>query len=162
MQILLLADTHVRDERRRLPDAALRLAERADLVLHAGDVVSAEFLASLEAIAPTMAVLGNNDHELVSRLPARLSVLLDGVEVAMVHDAGARAGRAARLGRWFPTAALVVFGHSHEPVDVTEQGHPRSFNPGSPIERRRALHHTVGWLEVADGQVVDLRHVVVS
>ena len=33
----------------------------------------------------------------------------------MVHDAGPRAGRGARVRRWFPGADLVVFGHSHEP-----------------------------------------------
>ena len=116
--VVVLADTHIRrGSRRRLADSVLAELERADVVLHAGDLLVPELLDELSGFAPVHAVLGNNDHELVGCLPEQLVVDIDGVRIAMVHDSGARAGRAGRLHRRFPDAAVVVFGHSHLPVN---------------------------------------------
>jgi putative phosphoesterase len=156
--VVVLADTHIRrGSRRRLPDAAYRHLERADVVLHAGDVVVDDVLHELSGFAPVHAVLGNNDHDLVGRLPEELVIELDGVSVAMVHDSGPSTGRARRLGRRFPDARVVVFGHSHIPWDETGVDGQLLFNPGSPTERRRQPVHTLGTLDLAGGQVLDHR-----
>ncbi len=84
------------------------------------------------------------------------------MHVAMVHDSGARAGRPARLHRHFPHAQVVVFGHSHLPVDEVGVDGQWLFNPGAPTQRRRAPHRTVGLLELAGGEVLDPRIVVVG
>ncbi|HEV7760608.1 MAG TPA: metallophosphoesterase family protein, partial [Acidimicrobiales bacterium] len=126
---------------------------------HAGDVLTQHLLDALGRRAPVHAVLGNNDRELVGRLPDRLDLELGGVRVGMVHDSGARAGREARLRRWFPRAQLVVFGHSHEPVDAEGLDGQRLFNPGSAVQRRRQPHRTVGLLELADG-LVTAHHIL--
>ena len=107
-------------------------------------------------------MLGNNDLTLVGALPDRIEVELAGVRVAMVHDSGARTGRARRMRRWFPEAGVVVFGHSHEPVDEPGEDGQRLFNPGSAVQRRRQPRRTVGVLELADGAVVGHRIVPVS
>src|SRR5689334_21295403 len=117
MRVAVLADTHLRPGGRRLPATVVAELEAADVILHAGDVVDGFLLDELASFAPVHAVLGNNDHGLVDRLPDRLELECGGVPIAMVHDSGARAGRPARLRRWFPEAHVVVFGHSHEPVD---------------------------------------------
>lgn len=136
-EVLVLADTHIRPgSNRRLPDAVYAAAERVDLILHAGDVTSAGLLDELEVFAPTVAVLGNNDAALAGRLPDQRLLTVDGLQIAMIHDSGARKGREARLRRRFPTAGLVVFGHSHIPLDTEGLGGQRLFNPGSPTERR--------------------------
>lgn len=122
-------------------------------------MVTADLLDALYRRAPVHAVLGNNDVALRGALPDRLEVELAGVRVALVHDAGARAGRERRLHRWFPDAALVVFGHSHEPVDIEGVGGQRLFNPGSALQRRRQPHRTFGRLELTGGRVV--RHEIV-
>ena len=160
MRAVVLADTHIADGRgRALDDRVLAAAADADLILHAGDVTGPELLATLRELAPVHAVLGNNDGALAGVLPEVLHLDLDGVAVTLVHDTGARAVRAARMARRYPAADLVVFGHSHMPEDVAGLDGPRIFNPGSPTQRRRALVHTFGLLEVADGRIVDLRHV---
>ncbi len=113
----MLADTHLKGGAGALPAAVRAAIAAADVPLHAGDVTSLAALEDLAALAPTHAVLGNNDHELRGTLGETLVLDLGGVAVALVHDSGARTGRAARMRRRFPSADLVVFGHSHVPCD---------------------------------------------
>jgi predicted phosphodiesterase len=47
----------------------------------------------------------------------------------------------------------VVFGHSHIPVDQATGGQ-RIFNPGSPTDRRRQPHGTLGVLDIDGGRLV--------
>jgi uncharacterized protein len=159
LRALVLADTHLRGDLSKLPGDVWDHVEDADVVLHAGDVVTGDLLAALRGRRPVHAVLGNNDTALVGALPDRLELELAGVHIGMVHDSGARTGRERRVHRWFPDARLVVFGHSHEPVDAEGVDGQRLFNPGSAVQRRRQPRRTVGRLELADGRVV--RHEIV-
>ena len=162
MRIVALADTHMRSgSRRRLPAAALAELERADVVLHAGDIVTGDLLEHLGSYAPTVAVLGNNDDELGGSLPERRVLELGGVRVGMVHDSGPRRGREARLRRTFPDADLVVFGHSHIPWNAAGVDGQWLLNPGSPTERRSQPHHTLATLDLAAGKIVDVQIMVV-
>jgi hypothetical protein len=61
----------------------------------------------------------------------------------------------------FPEADLVVFGHSHIPLDAAA-GALRIFNPGSPTDRRRQPHGTLGVLHVTDGTLIEARIVEVT
>jgi putative phosphoesterase len=160
-EVVVLADTHIRHgSTRRLPPGVYRALDQADLVLHAGDVVTGAVLEELAGFAPMLAVLGNNDTELVGQLPEERVFTVEGLQIAMVHDSGARKGREARLRRRFPNADLVVFGHSHIPVDAPGLDGQRLFNPGSPTERRRQPVHTFGRIRIANGRL--LRHEIVA
>src|SRR3954463_10209546 len=163
MRAVVLADTHIRrGAKRRLPDAAYDALDTADVILHAGDVVTEDLLNELSGFAPTYAVLGNNDHELGGILPETRLLDLCGVRVAMIHDSGPTKGREGRMRRRFPDADVVVFGHSHAPVDALGVEGQRLLNPGSPTERRGQPHHTIGLLELDAGVIVDHRIVVVG
>lgn len=153
--VVVLADTHIRaGSRRRLPDSAYAHLQRADLILHAGDVVVGDVLDELSGFAPVHAVLGNNDADLAGTLPETLVVEVDGLRVAMIHDSGPAKGREGRMHRRFPGADVVVFGHSHIPWDRVGLDGQRLFNPGSPTDRRTQPHHTLGTLDVAGGSLV--------
>jgi uncharacterized protein len=159
----VLADTHIkRGSSRTLPPRVLTLADRADVILHAGDVVVADVLEGLASHAPVHAVLGNNDHELVGTLPETLELELAGMRIAMVHDSGTARGRERRMATRFPGCDLVVFGHSHIPWDTAGPGGQVLFNPGSPTERRRQPHHTAGVLKLDAGRIVERRIEVVD
>jgi uncharacterized protein len=115
------------------------------------------------------AVLGNNDGPDVAEwgAPRTAELDLDGLKVSMVHDSGAAAGRLTRLRRRFPGADLVVFGHSHIPLDESAPGPPgtpglRIFNPGSPTDRRRQPHGTLGLLQIQDGRLISAAIVPVT
>jgi putative phosphoesterase len=153
--VVVLSDTHIRaGGRRRLPDQVYAALDGADLILHAGDIVTADLLDELSGFAPTHAVLGNNDVDpRLSHLPETRLEVLDGVRVAMVHDSGPRAGREGRLRRRFPDADVVVFGHSHIPWNQHGIDGQLLFNPGSPTERRSQPRHTYGVLDLASGEV---------
>jgi putative phosphoesterase len=152
MRIAVLADTHSPRFWKGCPSAVARRLERADLILHAGDVCLVETLEEIARFAPLHAVQGNNDGPDVAAwgAPERLELDLDGLRVGMVHDSGAAKGRGPRLRRMFPEADLVVFGHSHIPWDEEYDGQ-RAFNPGSPTDKRRQPRGTMGELVVEDG-----------
>jgi putative phosphoesterase len=163
VRAVVLSDTHLRDDaKRRAPDAVYDALREADVVLHCGDVVEGGFLRELATFAPVHAVLGNNDATLRGTLPERLVLDLAGVRVGMVHDSGATKGRPARVHRMFPDCAVVVFGHSHASVDEVGVDGQRLFNPGSPTQRRRQPHPSFGVLDLADGEVLDHRIVVIE
>jgi putative phosphoesterase len=152
--IAVISDTHLPRGRRRLPDACVERIRSADLLLHAGDIATADVLGEIESIGPPVrAVWGNVDSaELRERLPEALTVDAAGARVAMVHDAGPARGRLARMRRRFPDASAVVFGHSHIPLH-DQDGDFQIFNPGSPTERRRQPVHTMGIARAEDGRV---------
>lgn len=154
----MLADTHAPRRWRLCPAAVARQLRSADLILHAGDVCTASVLDELSGYGPVRVVLGNNDLPEVAAwgAPDTLEFEIDGIPVAMVHDSGQSAGRRQRLRRRFPAAQLVVFGHSHIPLDDAADGF-RIFNPGSPTDRRRQPRGTFGLLDIDDGHLLDAR-----
>jgi putative phosphoesterase len=154
--VVVVSDTHIRrGGKRRLPDTAYPHLERADVILHAGDLVVGDVLDELRGFAPVTAVLGNNDVELTGLLPETVVEDIGGVRVGMIHDSGPSGGRAGRMRRRFPDADVVVFGHSHIPWNAEGLAGQLLFNPGSPTERRAQPHHTLGTLELVDGRVAD-------
>jgi putative phosphoesterase len=137
---------------RRLPERCIELIARSDAVIHAGDFVTAEVLEEIESLGPPVhAVHGNVDEaRLRRRLPETLQLEVGGLRIAVIHDAGPRAGRAERLRARFPDADCAIFGHSHMP-EHARLGAFQIFNPGSPTERRRAPTRSMGTLRVRDG-----------
>jgi len=163
MRVAVLSDTHAPRLWKSCPAEVAGELRGADLILHAGDVCIPAVLDELSTFAPVRVVLGNNDGPDVAGWGATptLEFDLEGVAVAMVHDSGPATGRPGRLRRQFPAADLVVFGHSHIPWDTVFDGQ-RSFNPGSPTDRRRQPHGTMGLLQIDHGRVRSARVVPVT
>jgi uncharacterized protein len=155
VRLAVIADTHMAARgRRRLPDRCVELIASSDLLVHAGDIMSVEALAEIEAIGPPVrAVTGNMDGwELRARLPESDEVEAEGATLAILHDAGPAPGRLGRMRRRFPGADAVVFGHSHMPLHERD-GDFQIFNPGSPTERRRAPSHSMGIARADGGRI---------
>ncbi|MET7283785.1 metallophosphoesterase [Kribbella sp. NPDC005582] len=158
MRLVLMSDTHLPVRAKRLPDAVWAAVESADVVIHAGDWVSVEWLDELEARSDRLiGCWGNNDGpELRARLPEVARVTLDGLEVAVVHETGASKGREERCEKAYPGVDLLVFGHSHIPWDTTTPGGLRLLNPGSPTDRRRQPYCTFQTATIAAGRLKDV------
>jgi putative phosphoesterase len=155
MRIAVLSDTHMPRGARALPARCVAELRAADAILHAGDFMRVEVLEMLQRLGPPVhGVHGNVDDEALRRmLPAARVVELGGARLAMVHDAGQKTGRLARLRFRFKDADAVVFGHSHLPLHEADGDDFQIFNPGSPTERRGAPRHTMGIATVEEGRL---------
>jgi uncharacterized protein len=147
---VVIADTHLPRRPIALPEGLIPYLERADLILHAGDLMDPTLLDELAAYAPVRAVGGNLDPP-EARLPETVEFEFGGVRIAMIHDSGPKRGRRNRMRRRFPGARVVVFGHSHIPWLEDEE--LLLLNPGSPTDRRRQPEHTFALLCVEGGEV---------
>jgi putative phosphoesterase len=163
VRIVALADTHAPRRWKSCPPLLAGCLRQADAILHAGDVCIAAVLDELAQYAPVHAVVGNNDGPDVAAWGAlpTLQIELAGLRVAMIHDSGAATGRLRRMRAAFPDSELVVFGHSHIPLDERSGGF-RIFNPGSPTDRRRQPHGTFGVLQIDSGAIADVRLLAVD
>ncbi|HEY9754405.1 MAG TPA: metallophosphoesterase family protein [Oculatellaceae cyanobacterium] len=158
LKLAVLADTHIPKRAKDLPLKAHELIKQADAIVHAGDVISNEFLDALAQMKPLYAVRGNND--LTLSLPEQLEFSLEGVQIALIHDSGTSKGRGARMKRRFPNADVVIFGHSHIPMNEVEEG-LLLFNPGSSTDRRMQPKHTMGMLTIHKG-ALDAKIVILD
>jgi putative phosphoesterase len=163
LRVAVVSDTHAPRFWKTLPPAVATQLDGVDVILHAGDVCVPSVLDELAAFAPVHVVQGNNDGDDIAAWGASetLELDLDGIRIAMIHDSGQKQGRAARMFRRFPDADVVVFGHSHIPWD-TEQDGQRLFNPGSPTDKRRQPHGTMGRLVIDAGHLVSATIVPVT
>jgi putative phosphoesterase len=153
LRLALIADTHLPRGERRLPERCLEALRAADLIVHAGDFSRPSVLADLHELGPVAAVHGNVDSpELRRELPETISLELEDVVLGVIHDAGTSKGRLERLRVRFPDVDAVVFGHSHMPLHDERDGF-QIFNPGSPTERRRAPHRSMGVATVERGRI---------
>ncbi len=159
VKLLLMADTHIPQRARALPEPLWHAVDETDVVVHAGDWVCIELLdAVLSRVDRLIGVVGNNDGpSLSARLPEVATAQLDGVRLAVIHDTGPASGREQRCAARFPDTDVLVFGHSHIPWDTVAPTGLRLLNPGSPTDRRR--QPTCSWMtaEIHDGRLDQVR-----
>lgn len=149
MRIGLVSDNH------RLIDPALPDVLRGvDEIWHAGDLVTPDILPALRALAPVLAVRGNNDvGPAFAALPEELHFEREGVPVLLRHIVGRpeRLDRAARRSIEAHRPRLVVMGHSHRPLAQEHEG-TIFLNPGSCGPRRFSLSRTAATLDLTRGE----------
>lgn len=142
----LISDTHFEDRCRVLPPAIVDALAGVDLILHAGDVGAIRVLDELAAVAPVIAVHGND--ELAGApdiLPARQVLFLAGQRILLYHghypdrteelaqrqidDWTSKLGRWANLAR-AADASIIIYGHTHIPW-MTQFNEVWVINPGA-------------------------------
>ena len=111
--------------------------------------MSAAFLEELRALGPPVeGVQGNMDEPALKEALLRERVVeVEKARIGMLHNAGPRQRREARLAARFPDCAAVVYGHTHLP-QVERFQHLWILNPGSPTDRRGAPVHSMIVLRV--------------
>lgn len=146
MKIGVVSDTHIPNKARKIPETLLQGLAGVDLILHAGDLVSATVLQTLQAIAPVEAVAGNMDApNLAYQLGRKKLLHLAGYNIGLIHGDGIKGTTIDRAQAAFPEAQCIVFGHSHMPYNAFRQG-VYMFNPGSPTDRRSSPQFSYGLL----------------
>jgi hypothetical protein len=143
LRVGLISDTHD-----LLRPEALAFLAGSDRIVHGGDVCRPEVLEALAAIAPVVAVRGNNDRGAwAARLRESELVEVGGVWLYAIHDLAQLDIDPAAAG-----VAVVVSGHSHRP-SVERRDGILFVNPGSAGPRRFSLPISLGELTVVDGAV---------
>ena len=148
---VVIADTHIPRRAKVLPEGLEPYLKRANLIMHAGDLMDPALLDELAAYAPVRAVRGNLDPP-EADLPETWEFGFGGAGIAMIHDSGRKEGRRNRLKRLFPDARVVVFGHSHIPILEDKDG-LLLLNPGSPTDKRRQPEYTFALLYIEEESV---------
>lgn len=143
LRVALLSDTHglMRPEARAF-------AAGCDYIIHGGDIGSAQILDELTAMAPLIAVRGNNDTQVwAARLPETEMIRVGGAFVYVIHDLSQLDIEPHAAG-----VQVIVSGHSHQPL-VEKRDGILYVNPGSCGPRRFKLPISVGELIVVGTQV---------
>lgn len=146
LRVAIVSDTHGLLR----PEAKL-FAGACDYIIHGGDVGSRAILEQLSALAPLIAVKGNNDRQAwAAHLPETEMIRVGGVFVYVIHDL-------AQLDL-DPHAAgvqIIVSGHSHQPLIQRRDG-VLYINPGSCGPKRFTLPISMGEM-IVEGTKVRVR-----
>jgi uncharacterized protein len=139
----LISDTHglIRPE-------ALEALQHVDLIIHAGDIGKPEVIAALKAIAPVLAIKGNNDIGAWAKpLPDTRLVKSGNTRLFVIHNLSELDCDPVARGY-----QVILSGHSHKPSVSTRDG-ILFVNPGSAGPRRFKLPIAVGKLFIQNNQV---------
>lgn len=130
-----------------LSSTAVRELESCDMILCAGDIERPSILMELEAIAPTIAVVGNCDRHAFAgeHLPFVATPRIVGVRFYMVH-------RPEDIGALPDDVQVVVHGHTHIPREEYRQG-VLYLNPGSATHPRGGSKKSLARLTLERGAV---------
>jgi putative phosphoesterase len=147
MRLGVISDTHG-----LLRSEVFDVFRDVDHILHGGDVGPPEILAELGALAPVTAVYGNTDDwDLRGRLPQVATLELDGFEIVVTHGDQFGSPTPDSVQAAFPTAEIIVFGHTHRPILTLVDTVVTVMNPGGAGPRRFSLPPSVGILELEPG-----------
>ena len=163
----VIADTHVPQRRKSLPEGIAQAFEGVSLILHCGDINLAHVLLELGRIAPVLAVAGNADPPWLG-LPHSRIVVVNGCRIGMTHGHGGWQRYVMdkfrdRLGGWKQSRYLGYAGEAFQGVDVVVTGHTHRphlkyvggvllFNPGTAAPNYYGTGGpTVGRLHIEGG-----------
>lgn len=133
----MLSDTHIPERAKDLPAEIYEDLKDADLLLHAGDVASKDFLVKLQKITDVKAVCGNmDDYELRKELPKKRIISVGKFSIGLIHGWGAPQDLVSLVEKEFfhEKPNIIIFGHTHKPLNL-RRNDTLLFNPGSPTDR---------------------------
>ena len=147
MRLGVIADTHG-----LLRPEVFQAFDQVDHIIHAGDLGPLDLLTELEAIAPVTAVYGNTDgQEVRQRLPQVAQIELDGFDILVTHGDQLGSPTPEGLNAAFPSAQIIIYGHTHRPLLTIVDVVVTVMNPGGAGHRRFGLPPSVGILELEPG-----------
>lgn len=153
MKIGIIADTHIPDRAKEIPQQILDDFKKVDMIIHAGDFVELALLDKLKTICTCVeAVWGNMDsQELKNKLPEKEIIKVGNFKIGIMHGSGSPHMLIERLSSVFKNDGvnLIIFGHSHSALNV-KRGDIVFFNPGSPTDKIFSPYNSYGIIEIID------------
>ena len=148
-----------------MPAKAEWLLAECDHIVFAGDICGPDVLRAVQSIAPTTAVLGNNDFREYGKSVDRFGyVVLDGMLFTVTHYPHKILPLTQQLLQTpefkdFQGEVVAVHGHTHIPE--IEKEVPASIAnylicPGALNYPRTRFGETLAFAEISNGKVLDL------
>ena len=126
VRIGVISDTHG-----YLDPSVVELFAGVRHIIHAGDIMDAKILRTLETVAPVTAVAGNLDEpKAVGELPREIAGEVDGVRFIVGHKPKRLLKRIVRGRLKLADYDLIVWGHEHIPSATWIDG-VLHLNPGT-------------------------------
>ncbi|MDD4979959.1 MAG: metallophosphoesterase family protein [Candidatus Omnitrophica bacterium] len=151
MKIGVIADTHIPDRAKDIPEAILHAFRGVDMVIHAGDLVDLSVLDQLRTVCKNVkAVWGNMDpYEVRKVLPEKEIVQAGNYKIGVMHGYGPPNQLIELMEGIFKNEGvdLVIFGHSHSATNENKGG-VIYFNPGSATDKVFADYNSYGIIEI--------------
>jgi putative phosphoesterase len=151
MRIGVIADTHIPERAKEIPQQVLEAFKQTDMIIHAGDLADLSVLEKLKSLCKTVkAVSGNMDHnEVKARLPEKEIIEIANYRIGVMHGYGAPANLIELLELAFKNdkVDVVIFGHSHTALNE-KKGNILYFNPGSPTDKIFSPYNSYGIIEI--------------
>ena len=154
----------VSDTHGTLDPAAYAALADSDVIIHAGDIGRPSVLTELRCLAPTIAVLGNNDFDEYGPAVGRFAhPVIDGVRFLVAHkpaDVLIGFNGCPGLAAGDPIPQVRMHGHTHVPKLVADaEARPADvlINPGAVFRSRSEMGRTVGKMLVEDGRILGAR-----
>jgi len=149
IKIGVLSDTHLHGVTREFRGIYNKFLSDKDMILHAGDLVSIDIVNFLSG-KDFHGVYGNMDPvEVKELLPAKKIIELGPYRLGITHGWGSSVGLEGRIRPEFQNVDVIVYGHSHHPVNYVKEG-VLLFNPGTATGFSSDGTHTIGILELGD------------
>jgi uncharacterized protein len=149
MKLVVMSDTHLSRVTNEFMAICEQYCQGADVVVHLGDLTRSVILDYLEQY-PLQAVAGNmDDHSVHNRLPVKKVLQVGAFRIGLIHGWGAAGDLRKRLRTQFTDVNAIFFGHTHQPIEIEEDG-LLWFNPGSVFSGRGQSRGSLGVVHVEE------------
>lgn len=151
MKIGVIADTHIPDRAKDIPQKVLEAFKQMDMVIHAGDLVDIKVIDELKKVCKNVkAVCGNMDPDDIRKiLPEKTIIKAGAFKIGVMHGYGSPSNLIEILGGAFKQdkVDIIIFGHSHVPLSK-KVGKIIFFNPGSATDRMFSPYNSYGIIQL--------------
>lgn len=164
LKLGVISDTHLSGYDEHFEKIITQYLKDADLIVHAGDVVSPSVLDMFGKREFTV-VCGNMDPiSLHKKYPDKSVLEINGFRIALIHDInkirgwGMSTNLGEKINRFFGQVDCLIHGHTHDPA-ISKTDGIILFNPGSATNNRYLPFNTLGIVEIKDRIEVDVLEI---
>lgn len=164
MKVGVISDTHLNGYDDNFTKIISQYFEDADLIIHAGDVVS-PYVLEMFGDKELKVVCGNMDPiSLHKHYPEKLVFEINGFRFALIHDInkirgwGMSTNLTGNIIKFFGQVDCLIHGHTHDPA-ISKTDGIILFNPGSATNNRYLPFNTVGIIDINDRIQADILEI---
>ncbi len=157
----LISDTHIPSRGPEIPKNIIDdfKNKNVDYIFHLGDLTSLNAYNQLLdnfGKDKTIGIIGNmDDGSLKNILPENVELELYGHKIFMTHGTGGPNMIIRRLNKIHDLSKydIILFGHTHHPVNERWKDGKLYVNPGTPTDKKFTDINSYGFLRISKGKI---------